>query len=45
LVQFDGLPSNGQAIFVVAATNRLDMIDDAVLSRFTEHMQIDLPGA
>jgi AAA+ superfamily predicted ATPase len=45
LTQFDGLSSNGHAVFVVAATNRLDMIDGAVLSRFTEHIQIDLPGA
>jgi len=43
LTQFDGLHSNGQAI-VVAATNRLDMVDGAVLSRFTEHIQIGLPG-
>jgi SpoVK/Ycf46/Vps4 family AAA+-type ATPase len=34
-----------QAIFVVGATKRIDMIDSAVLSRFTEHIQIDLPGA
>ena len=40
----DGVNSNGQAIFVVAATNRLDMIDSALLSRFTEHLQIGLPG-
>jgi transitional endoplasmic reticulum ATPase len=40
----DGVTSNGQAIFVVAASNRLDMIDSALLSRFTEHLQIGLPG-
>jgi AAA+ superfamily predicted ATPase len=45
LTQFDGLHSNGQAIFVVAATNRLDMVDGAVLSRFTQHIEIELPGA
>ena len=40
LTEMDGVPSNGQAIFVVAASNRLDMIDSALLSRFTEHRWI-----
>jgi transitional endoplasmic reticulum ATPase len=44
LVEMDGIGSNGQAIFVVAATNRVDTIDPAVLSRFTEHIEIELPG-
>jgi AAA+ superfamily predicted ATPase len=44
LTEFDGLSSIGQAIFVVAATNRVDQVDPAVLSRFTEHLQIELPG-
>jgi SpoVK/Ycf46/Vps4 family AAA+-type ATPase len=43
LTEFDGLSSNGQAIFVVAATNRVDQVDPAVLSRFTEQIQIELP--
>jgi AAA+ superfamily predicted ATPase len=44
LTEMDGVSSNGQAIFTVAATNRLDMIDGALLSRFTEHLEIGLPG-
>jgi SpoVK/Ycf46/Vps4 family AAA+-type ATPase len=44
LQEMDGLHSNDHAIFVFAATNRLDMIDPAVLQRFTEHVQIGLPG-
>jgi hypothetical protein len=35
LTEMDGMTSNGQAIFVCGATNRLDMIDGALLSRFT----------
>jgi AAA+ superfamily predicted ATPase len=44
LTEIDGVNSNGQAIFVVAATNRVDQIDAALLSRFTEHLVIGLPG-
>lgn len=44
LTEMDGVTSNGQAIFVVAATNRIDQIDTALLSRFTEHLAIGLPG-
>jgi AAA+ superfamily predicted ATPase len=44
LQEMDGLHSDGQAIFVFAATNRLDMVDTAVLDRFTEHVEIALPG-
>jgi AAA+ superfamily predicted ATPase len=44
LTEVDGVSSNGQAIFVVAATNRLDMMDGALLSRFTDNLTIGLPG-
>jgi AAA+ superfamily predicted ATPase len=44
LEEIDGIESNGEAVFVVAATNRLDLIDGAILSRFTEQIEIGLPG-
>lgn len=44
LQEMDGLNSSSQAIFVFGATNRVDMIDPAFLQRFTEHVEIGLPG-
>ena len=44
LQEIDGISSNGHAIFVVAATNRIDHVDAALLSCFTEHISIGLPG-
>jgi SpoVK/Ycf46/Vps4 family AAA+-type ATPase len=43
LQQLDGIFSDSQAIFLVGATNRVDQIDSAVLSRFTEQIEIPLP--
>jgi SpoVK/Ycf46/Vps4 family AAA+-type ATPase len=34
---------SGPAVFVVGATNRLDGIDPAILSRFVEQIEIGLP--
>jgi transitional endoplasmic reticulum ATPase len=41
LQEVDGLLSDFQAVFLVAATNRLDWVDSAILSRFAE--EIPLP--
>jgi SpoVK/Ycf46/Vps4 family AAA+-type ATPase len=43
LQELDGLLSDSQAIFVVGATNRRDQIDSAVVSRFSEQIEIPLP--
>ena len=43
LQELDGLLSDSQAIFLVGATNRPDQIDSAVLSRFSEQIEIPLP--
>lgn len=44
LVEMDGVVSN-EGIIVVAATNRVDMLDDALLrpGRFDCHVSVDLP--
>jgi DNA replication protein DnaC len=43
LQEVDGLLSDSQAVFLVAATNRLDWVDAAILSRFAEKIEIPLP--
>ena len=43
LQQLDGILSDGQAIFLVGATNRPDQVDAAILSRFSE--QIEIPSS
>jgi hypothetical protein len=45
LQEIDGLLSDTQAIFLVGATNRPDQVDSAILSRFTERIEIPLPDA
>jgi SpoVK/Ycf46/Vps4 family AAA+-type ATPase len=43
LAEWDGL--RGQArVWVIGATNRRDMLDDAILSRFGWDMEVALPG-
>jgi len=44
LVEMDGMVSN-EGIIIVAATNRIDMLDDALLrpGRFDCHVSVDLP--
>jgi DNA replication protein DnaC len=44
LQEVDGLLSDSQAVFLVAATNRLDWVDSAILSRFAEKIEIPLPN-
>jgi hypothetical protein len=43
LQEVDGLLTDSQAIFLVGATNRRDQIDSAVLSRFSEQIEIPSP--
>jgi AAA+ superfamily predicted ATPase len=43
LQQLDGIFSDSQAIFLVGATNRPDQVDGAILSRFSEQIEIPLP--
>ena len=43
LQELDGIKSSSQAVFLLAATNHLDGIDTALLSRFPTRLAIDLP--
>jgi hypothetical protein len=43
LQEIDGINSDSQAIFLVGATNRPDQVDSAILSRFSERIEIPLP--
>lgn len=43
LQELDGVKAIAEHVFVVAATNRLDSIDSAVLSRFPKRVEIPLP--
>jgi SpoVK/Ycf46/Vps4 family AAA+-type ATPase len=46
LQEFDGIKTtNDQPVFVFASTNRIDLIDPAILERFTQHIEIALPTA
>ena len=44
LAEWDGIAPNAR-VWVIGATNRRDMLDDAILSRFGWEMAIALPGA
>jgi SpoVK/Ycf46/Vps4 family AAA+-type ATPase len=44
LAEWDGVAPQARA-WVIGATNRRDMLDDAILSRFGWEMEIALPGA
>jgi len=44
LAEWDGLQAAGQ-IWVVGATNRVDLLDEAILSRFGQGVEIGLPDA
>jgi SpoVK/Ycf46/Vps4 family AAA+-type ATPase len=43
LVQMEGAKKSGKPVFVLAATNRLEQIDEAVLSRFTDQIEVPNP--
>jgi transitional endoplasmic reticulum ATPase len=43
LQEVDGLLSDSLAIFLVGATNRSDQVDGAILSRFSEQIEMPLP--
>ncbi len=45
LQEVDGMTSGKEKIFVIAATNRPNIIDAAVQSRLSERILIDLPSA
>jgi SpoVK/Ycf46/Vps4 family AAA+-type ATPase len=44
LAEWDGVGTEDQRVWVVGATNRRDLLDDAIVSRFGAAVQIDLPG-
>jgi transitional endoplasmic reticulum ATPase len=43
LVEIDGAMSGKQEIFIIGATNRLEVIDSAIMSRLSIQFKIDLP--
>jgi SpoVK/Ycf46/Vps4 family AAA+-type ATPase len=43
LAEWDGIRGNAQ-VWVIGATNRRDMLDDAILSRFGWEIKLQLPG-
>ncbi len=45
LQEVDGMKSGKEKVFVIAATNRPNIIDTAVQSRLSERILIDLPSA
>lgn len=45
LQEIDGMTSGKEKIFVIAATNRVNIIDEAIQSRLTERIPIGLPNA
>lgn len=44
LSEWDGFNQASGKVLVIAATNRKDIIDDAILSRFTSSIEIGLPN-
>ncbi|WP_240096414.1 AAA family ATPase [Thermomonas flagellata] len=44
LAEWDGFEGNSQ-VLVIGATNRRDILDDAIVSRFTTTIEIGLPNA
>lgn len=43
LQEMDGVKAQAQSVFVLAASNRIDQIDSAVLSRFPRRVEVPLP--
>lgn len=44
LVEIDGMVTGSQKIFVIAATNRIGVLDSAIKSRLSESIEIGLPN-
>ena len=44
LEEIDGFAQDEGLVFTVGATNRLDALDEALLSRLSLHLKLDLPG-
>ena len=45
LAEWDGFNQSAGQVFVIGATNRHDLIDNAIMSRFTESIEIGAPDA
>lgn len=45
LQEMDGVKAHSQSVFVLAATNCIDQIDPAVLSRFQKRVEIPIPDS
>src|SRR5690606_9097314 len=45
LSEWDGFNQSAGQVFVIGATNRHDLLDNAIMSRFTESIEIGLPDA
>lgn len=45
LAEWDGFDQSAGQVFVIGATNRHDLIDNAIMSRFTESIEIGGPDA
>ena len=45
LQEMDGVKAETQSVFVLAATNRIDQIDSAVISRFAKKIEIPVPDS
>ena len=45
LAEWDGVGSEDQRVWVVGATNRRELLDEAIVSRFGAAVEIGLPGA
>jgi SpoVK/Ycf46/Vps4 family AAA+-type ATPase len=45
LTEMDGIAKNERFVFLLAATNRPDLIDDAILERFPDVIEIPYPDA
>src|SRR5262249_34862673 len=44
LAEWDGVGTEDQRVWVVGATNRKDILDEAITSRFGAEVEIGLPG-
>ena len=44
LAEWDGVGTEDQRVWVIGATNRKDVLDEAIVSRFNDEVEIGLPG-